>query len=157
MNSNKFCILAVIAVLLLPLSALAWPGRVVAISDGDTMTVLRDNVPVKIRIYGIDAPERRQAWGDRAKQALGELTHGQTVEIQEMGRDRYCRTVASVVAQGQDIGLKMIRMGLAWVYPRYCRASACEEMRQTQAEAQAARAGLWADPDQMPPWEWRHR
>lgn len=140
---------------LLPSMAMSWPGRVVSITDGDTLTVLRGQEQVKIRIYGIDAPERRQPWGDRARQALGDLAHGQTVEVLEIDRDRYGRTVARIEVQGQDVGLEMVSRGMAWVYERYCKIPDCEAMRQAQADAQAARAGLWSDLSPIPPWEWR--
>lgn len=142
--------------LLLPSFCFAWHGRVVAITDGDTLTVLREYEQVRIRIYGIDAPERAQPWGDRARQALGDLVHDRDVEVQEMAHDRYGRTVALVIARGRDVSLEMVRRGLAWVYERYCRVPACEVMRRAQTEAQATRSGLWAAPDPIPPWEWRH-
>jgi endonuclease YncB( thermonuclease family) len=144
-----------LAFCLLPSLSLAWSGRIVGVTDGDTLTVLRGQKQVKVRLYGIDAPERRQAWGDRARQALGELAHGQAVEVQEMDVDRYGRTVAQLEVQGQDVGTEMVRRGLAWVYERYCTIPDCGAMRRAQAEAQAARTGLWADPSPTPPWDWR--
>lgn len=94
--------LIVFCLLLLPHTALAWPGLVVGISDGDTITVLRNGrEQVKIRLYGIDCPEKRQAWGNRAAQATGRLCTGKVVDIQETDIDRYGRTVAVVGAAGR--------------------------------------------------------
>jgi endonuclease YncB( thermonuclease family) len=107
---------------------------------------------ILMRNFLLDAPERRQPWG---RQALGELVHGQTVEVQEMDRDRYGRTVARLEAQGRDVGRELVRQGLAWVYERYCATLDCEAMRRAQADAKANRVGLWADPSPAPPWEWR--
>jgi len=147
--------LVLLLCLFLPAVAAAWPGKVVGVTDGDTLTVLRGQEQVRVRLYGIDAPERRQPWGDRARQVLGELAYGQTVEVQEMDRDRYGRTVARLEAQGRDVGRELVRQGLAWVYERYCATLDCEAMRRAQADAKANRAGLWADPSPAPPWEWR--
>ncbi len=148
-------IAAFFALCFLPSLALAWPGRVVSITDGDTLTVLRGQEQVKVRLYGIDAPERRQACGDRALQTMRELAHGRVVEVHEIGHDRYGRTVARIEVQGVDVGAEMIRRGMAWVYERYCKIPDCEAIRHAQADAQAARAGLWSDLSPIPPWEWR--
>ncbi|KFJ08570.1 hypothetical protein DR66_6000 [Delftia acidovorans] len=144
---------------------------VVGISDGDTITA-RCGQPgeyqqVKVRIGGIDAPESRQPYGARAKQALSDLTYRQEAELRCNKIDRYKRHVCSVwVApasspNGQrtlDAGLAMVTQGMAWWYRHYSREQSAQERGQyefAEQEAKAKRVGLWADTDPVAPWDWR--
>lgn len=128
-------------------------GRVVAIADGDTLTVLDDaNAQHKIRISGIDAPEKSQPFGTAARRRLGELVAGQTVALEVRGRDKYGRTLARVAIKGQDIGEQLVGEGLAWHYKRFDNDAA---LAAAEAKARAARRGLWSDKEPVPPWEWR--
>lgn len=133
-------------------------GRVVGITDGDTLTLLVQEHQETIRLAEIDAPEKRQPFGQRAKQALSALAFGKPPRILSAGRDRYGRIVARVYTQGEDgetdISSEMVRQGAAWVFDRYASDGALYAL---QDEARAARRGLWALPaaDQVPPWEWR--
>lgn len=149
--------LIVLCLLLLPHGAMAWPGLVVGISDGDTITVLRDSQEqVKIRLYGIDCPEKRQAWGSRATQATGRLCAGKVVDVQEADIDRYGRTVAIVtLPDGRTLQEGLVEEGLAWVWPRYCKLPVCQEWAEVEVKAREGKAGLWRDADPVPPWEWR--
>lgn len=145
--------------------ALAWPGRVIAVSDGDTISVepVAGGDIVKVRLHGIDCPERKQASGETARFFVNELVLFQTVEIDEQpggrderNRDRYGRTVAIVyLANGECLQAELLKAGLAWVWPRYCRN--CPEWARLQQEAAATRRGLWAEETPIPPWEWRNR
>jgi micrococcal nuclease len=101
-------------------------ARVVGISDGDTLTVLAaGNRQVKIRLYGIDAPETGQPFGSRAKQAASEMAFGQTVTVRPRDTDRYGRTVAEVIfADGASMGQEMVRQGMAWWFRRVRRITA---------------------------------
>lgn len=130
-------------------------GRVVGISDGDTLTLLTQNrKQVKIRLHGIDAPELGQAWGQRAKQALSSLTFRQTVHVQETDRDQYGRIVG-VVYRGQiPINETLIASGHAWVYRKYNKN---KRWNALEIEAQKRRLGLWKlHPNQrIPPWDYR--
>ncbi len=149
--------LAVMILVLLPASVWPWPGKVIGISDGDTLTALRDGRDqVKVRLYGIDAPEMGQPYGDAAKWALSGMAFGQVVEIQDTDRDKYGRTVAHVLVSGLDVSERLVQAGLAWVYLDYCKEPACSGWIKAQAEARAAKAGLWADADPTPPWKYRH-
>jgi endonuclease YncB( thermonuclease family) len=144
-------------VLLLLTSAPAWAetltGRVVAVADGDTLTVLVEgNRQVRVRLYGIDAPESRQPWGTRARQALAELAHRQVVRVEVRDVDHYGRTVGRIYAGPVDVNAELVRRGLAWVYTRYNRDA---DLPPLEAEARAARRGLWRDPAPVPPWRWR--
>lgn len=143
--------------LLLPHAALAWPGLVVGISDGDTITVPRNGrEQVKIRLYGIDCPEKRQAWGSRATQATSRLCAGKVVDVQETDIDRYGRTVAIIMLpDGRALQEGLVAEGMAWVWPRYCKLPVCQEWSELEDKARAGKAGLWRDPEPVPPWEWR--
>jgi len=130
-------------------------GRVVGVSDGDTLTLLTSaNKQVKVRLAEIDAPEKDQPRGQNAKKALSDLVYGQTVQVEVVDTDRYGRTVGRVVAGGKDINAEMIRTGNAWVYRQYLKNRA---LLAIEEEAKAARRGLWSlQTDQrVPPWEWR--
>ena len=127
-------------------------GKVVAVADGDTITVMRDLVPVKLRLLEIDAPEKKQAFGARSKQSLSDLCFNKTATLIEKGRDRYGRTLARVSCEGVDANAEQVRRGMAWVYDRYVTDRA---LYAVQIEARDAGRGLWADPDAVPPWQWR--
>lgn len=131
-------------------------GRVVGITDGDTVRVLvQDPTPreIRVRLHGIDAPERSQAFGTRARQELSKLVYGKIVRIEKVETDRYGRTVARIFADGTDVNAEMVRRGFAWWYRRY--APDDPVLRRAEEEAKAARAGLWRDSNPTPPWEFR--
>jgi endonuclease YncB( thermonuclease family) len=126
---------------------------VVGVTDGDTITVLRDGRHEALRLHGIDAPEKRQAFGERAKQFTSDLVFGKTVVVRVGGRDRYGRTIADVfLRDGRSVNQEVVRAGYAWQYRRY---SGDQRLAVLEAEARAAFRGLWADPNPEPPWEWR--
>ncbi len=127
-------------------------GKVVAVADGDTITVMRDLVPVKLRLLEIDAPEKKQAFGAVSKQSLSDLCFNKTATLIEKGRDRYGRTLARVSCEGVDANAEQVRRGMAWVYDRYVTDRA---LYAVQTEARDAGRGLWADPAAVPPWQWR--
>ena len=136
-------------------TAVAFQGRVVGISDGDTITVLDEqNKERKIRLSEIDAPERGQPWGDRSKQALSALVFGKSVSVQQTDTDRYGRVVARVFADGDDINRAMVRDGHAWAYREYLTD---QTLIATEARARQSRSGLWSmsDAETVPPWQWR--
>lgn len=156
--------LAVIAVVLAtaavaPAYAEQWRGRVVGIADGDTLTLLdAARRQHRIRLDGIDAPERTQPFGQRARQSLAALAHGRDAVADCPKTDRYGRAVCRVTVDGTDVGLEQVRRGLAWHYVRY----APEQSPQARAEyahaeqyARAGRAGLWSGRDPTPPWDFR--
>lgn len=151
--------IALILVLALQASAWAFPGLVVSVHDGDTITVLtEDNRQIKIRLYGIDAPELRQDFGTRSKQAMAAMVHGRQVEVEAVDQDRYGRTVAMITADGQtSVNEEMVRIGMAWVYPRYCRRPECDRWADLESQARSDGVGLWADPAPLAPWSWRRK
>ena len=132
-----------------------------AVTDGDTIRVLTaDKEQIRVRLAFIDAPEKGQAFGQRAKQAMSELVFGKDVELRPHTIDRYGRLVAQVFVGNQDAGLELLRQGLCWVYQKYVVEAPLEleaSYRAAEALAQSDRIGLWQDPDPVPPWEWRKR
>ncbi len=156
--------LTVAAILLLAVgaaTAAGWiiEGRVVAISDGDTITVLDEaKVQHKIRFAGIDAPEKGQAFGNASKESLSRLVFNQRVEARCHKRDRYGREVCAVFVGMSDVGLEQLRAGLAWWYREYAHEQSTQERlvyRDEEERAKAARRGLWKDANPVPPWDFR--
>lgn len=130
-------------------------GRVVAVSDGDTLTVLTAaDEEVKVRLAGIDTPEARQPYGARARQQLADLAFRRPVRVEVEDIDHYGRTVGRVHAGGRDVNAEMVRLGGGWVYRQYSRDRALLDLEQ---EAREARRGLWSLPEaeRVPPWAWR--
>lgn len=127
-------------------------GRVVKVSDGDTLTLLVDRKQVKVRLTEIDAPESRQAFGERARKSLGEMCAGQQATVRSSGRDKYGRVLGRVECQGLDANVEQVRRGMAWVYDRYVTD---RSLYALQNEARAAHVGLWADKTPTAPWAWR--
>ncbi|HEY3046091.1 MAG TPA: thermonuclease family protein [Polaromonas sp.] len=134
-------------------------GKVVGVADGDTVTVLdAAKVQHKIRLTGIDAPEKAQPFGQRSKQNLSNLVFAKQVVVEAGKSDRYGRTVGKVVVGGIDANLEQVRAGYAWHYKKYEREQSIEDRvayAAAESSARAARAGLWRDAVQMPPWDWR--
>src|SRR2546428_10899040 len=142
--------------MLAPLLAFAdqFTGKVVGIADGDTISVLREGKPVKVRLYGVDAPEKAQAFGTQARKFTGDLVFQQTVTVAIRDTDRYGRLVGEVLLpNGRSLGHELVRAGLAWWYRHY--APHDTTLAQLEAEARTAKRGLWADAHPIPPWEWR--
>ena len=139
--------------LAISLSASAdFTGKVVAVADGDSITVLRMREQVKVRLVEIDAPERAQPYGNRSKQALTGLVRGQEVLVIEHGKDRFQRTLGRVYRGDLDVNAEQVRQGMAWVFRRYAMDASLFPL---EAEARESRRGLWRDPQAVPPWEWR--
>lgn len=135
-------------------------GRVVSITDGDTLTLLDGNhVQHKIRLSGIDAPERRQAFGNRSTQALGALAHAKPAVAHCPKKDRYGRWICVVEVAGRDVGLAIVEQGLAWWYRKYAREQSSADRlayERAEMEARSARRGLWSDSSEpVAPWDWR--
>ena len=127
-------------------------ARVIGVTDGDTITVLRDRRPVKIRLRGIDCPERGQAFGAAAKRFTSDLIFGRSVTVEQFSTDRYGRLVADVTVGGQDVSLALVRAGYAWHFTTYSHDPILTAAEQ---EARTARRGLWNDTHPVPPWVFR--
>lgn len=139
----------------MPIAATLIAGLVIAIADGDTLTILDDqHAQVKIRLAEIDAPEKKQAFGARSRQSLAELCHEKRAEVRVVDIDRYARTVGRINCAGIDANAEQVRRGMAWVYPKYVKD---KSLYGLQEEARAAGRGLWASPKPIAPWEWRKK
>ena len=147
-------------------------GKVIAISDGDTIKVLDSNQnQYKIRISGIDAPEKNQALGKRSKENLSDLVFGKEVEIIWDKKDKYQRIVGKILFADPkcirlscpkvlDAGLEQIKSGFAWWYQKYSKDQNDEDAalyEKAEGNAQKLKVGLWVDPDPIPPWDWRKK
>ena len=136
-------------------------GKVVKITDGDTLVVLdADNTQHKIRLSGIDAPESNQPFGKRSKEALSALVAGQRVEVDWHKHDRYGRIVGKVIAQGRDVNLAQVRTGMAWWYRKYADEQTLVDQglyAAAEAKARVSGVGLWGEKEPIAPWEWRKR
>lgn len=129
-------------------------GRVVRVADGDTLSLLDSNgTQYKIRLYGIDTPEREQAHGKVAMRALEELVDGRTVGIVVVDTDSYGRKVGTVYRGDNNINLAMVTAGHAWWYRRHAQHERQLEYAERQAREQ--KRGLWAAPEPQAPWQWR--
>ena len=137
-------------------------GEVISISDGDTLSVLDTTHGLhKIRLSGIDAPEKSQPFGQRAKQALADQVFRKQVTVEWKKQDRYRRIVGRVITtDGVDANLKQLELGMAWHYKKYQHEQpSAERERYSLAEknARLQRIGLWQDTNPAPPWEYRRR
>ena len=128
-------------------------GKVVGVSDGDTIEVMRAGRAVRVRLEGVDCPESRQAYGTRAKQFTSELVFGKTVSVQVRGTDQYGRILGEVILpNGRSLNRELVRNGYAWWYRRYSNDPVLQQLEQ---EARRERRGLWRDRNPTPPWEFR--
>lgn len=134
-------------------------GTIVGVADGDTVTLLdASKTQHRIRLDGIDAPERTQPHGQRARQSLTALAHGRVARADCPKVDRYGRAVCRVIVDGVDVGLEQIRRGYAWHYVKYAheqRAGDRERYARAESDARSAHAGLWSFSDPVPPWDYR--
>lgn len=149
----------VVAALILPM----WAGtasagayyQVVGIADGDTLTALSARRErVKCRLYGIDAPEKKQAFGQASKSSLSELSFGRTAQIDIVGRDRYGRAICKIAVAGVDVNKEQIARGMAWMYRRY---ASDQSYSDAEERAQTRRVGIWHDTQPVAPWDFRRK
>ena len=144
-----------LAAALLAVNSVAWAdlsGPVIAILDGDTVDILVNSRPVRIRLAQIDAPEKKQAFGTRSRQALSDMVFRHVVTVAESGPDRYGRTVGTVFVAGTNVNAAMVNQGMAWAYRQYVTD---RSIIQLEEQARAARRGLWVDPAPVEPWLFR--
>jgi endonuclease YncB( thermonuclease family) len=141
------------------LNAAIIEGRVVRLSDGDTLTVLdKRNVQHKVRLGGIDAPERHQPFSTQSRKHLSDLTYGKYVTVQWHKRDRYGRIVGKVLVNGADVNLAQLNAGLAWHYKQFENEQSPEDRiayATAEKTARSARKAIWAEASPTPPWDFR--
>lgn len=157
---NRIVLACVAALALLVSTVIAKPilstleGKVIGVTDGDTLTLLVDSEEVKVRLEGIDAPESTQAFGNKAKEHLKSLVISKDAKLKRTGKDKYGRMLGYLYIGGKEINLQMVEDGFAWHFKEYN-----DQQRFADAEQQARddKKGLWADSKPMPPWEFRDR
>ena len=136
-------------------------GRVVAIADGDTITILDSaNTQHRIRLEGIDAPESHQAFGEQSRLSLSGMIFGKDVSVSYQKIDQYGRLVGKIILDGKDINLEQVKAGMAWHYKFYEDEQTPEDRElydRAEAEARAARRGLWQDPNPTEPYQFRKK
>lgn len=134
-------------------------GRVIGIADGDTITVLDStNTQFKIRLSGIDAPEKKQAFGNVSKKSLSDLVYDKEVHVEWQKQDRYGRIVGKVSINGVDANLEQIKRGMSWFYKKYQNELILDDRLaylHAQETAETKKIGLWVDKEPMAPWDFR--
>lgn len=152
---KKPVLLALSCLLFFILTARNITGRVTAIKDGDTIELLRDRTTYRIRLEGIDCPEKKQPYGNRAKQFVSDLCFGKTVTARISSQDRYGRYLAFIIlSDGRNLNHELLRNGLAWHYKQYSKD---RNLASLETQARQQRIGLWNDRNPTPPWEYRRR
>ena len=151
---NILCFLFVVLFCATPCIGAEFSERVIGTLDGDTIEVLHNQRAERIRLQGIDCPEKRQAYGNKAKHAASALVFGKEVTLQTHGKDKYKRTLADVLLpDGTNVNHALVKDGWCWWYRKY--APEDTDLERLEQEAREARKGLWADPHPIPLWEWR--
>ena len=160
-NFNSAGVFAVVALSILTTATHAetLTGRVVGIADGDTLTLLdATKTQHKIRLSGIDSPEKSQPFGQVCKKSLSDLAYDRVATVETTKLDRYGRAIGKVWVDSQDVNLEQIRRGCGWHYKKYQNEQRLDDRlsyNSAEESARANRVGLWADQEPMPPWEWR--
>tara|TARA_Y100000590_G_scaffold131347_1_gene150068 strand:- start:361 stop:1002 length:642 start_codon:yes stop_codon:yes gene_type:complete len=154
LSNIKILTLIILTILNYYTHAEEFTGKVIGISDGDTITILTNNKKTKIRLAEIDTPEKNQPYGKKAKKALSDFIFGKTIQVEIESIDRYGRTVGKILLNGLDINREMVKAGHAWVYVQYVKDKTLFDLEENARENQL---GLWALPEsqRIAPWEWR--
>jgi endonuclease YncB( thermonuclease family) len=138
----------------LPARADTLTGLVIAVTDGDTLRVLdAQQQQHRVRLYGIDAPESHQAFGNRSRQYLASLAFRQNVTVTYSEKDRYGRILGTVFRDRQNLNLEMVRAGMAWHYVYFAKNET--DLAKAEKDARKKQLGLWADKNPIPPWDFR--
>jgi micrococcal nuclease len=155
LKANQMRNLILLYLLLLP--AIVYSqiiGKVVSVADGDTFTMLVSNEQIRIRLHGIDCPEKAQDFGNVAKEFLSGYVFGKVVRVKNMDTDRYGRTIGMVTIDGVNVNEELLKAGLAWHYKTYDKNPVWAKLEE---EARKNKKGLWLQPNPIPPWDWRKR
>lgn len=136
-------------------------GRVVGVADGDTITILdSSNIQYKIRLSGIDAPEKRQPFGSASMKSLSDMVYGKEVTVNSKKYERYQHVVGKVMINGVDVNLQQLKRGMAWFFKHYQNEQSSQDQSDyshAQEIAEKSRLGLWAGKEPTPPWEFRRQ
>ena len=135
------------------LLSLELKGKIIHISDGDTVHLLTDNKEkIKIRLNDIDAPESKQAFGNKSKENLKKYIYQKNVVVEYKNKDKYKRVLGTIYYQNRDINLQQVKDGYAWVYKKYSKN---HNYFKAEKEAKSKKLGLWSDKNPIEPWEFR--
>lgn len=158
---SRLALVCAIAFVCTTVPAATLVGEVVAVADGDTFTVLdASKNQYKVRLAGIDAPEKRQAFGEQSRQNLASLVFRRQVVVEWQKTDRYGRIVGKVRVGTVTVDLEQVRVGLAWHYKAYANEQSPadrDEYAKAEVEARRARRGLWLEASPVAPWDFRRR
>jgi micrococcal nuclease len=132
-------------------------GTIDSVKDGDTITIISKDKRVEIRLFGIDTPEKTQAFGQAARNFTGGKAAKGEIRVESITKDHDGRTVAIVFVNGINLNEQIVSQGFGWVYRQYCKKSFCTDWLKLEADAKAAHKGLWADANPTPPWEYRQK
>ena len=143
--------------LLIASASYAKPATVVRVIDGDTIKVVDETGLTTVRLYGIDSPEKSQAFGLAAKDFVEVMVKGKVVDVLPTGGRTYDRSVAVVMFGTQCVQEQLLLAGYAWVYPQYCKKSFCQAWEKLQGISAGNRVGLWSGPAPVRPWVWRKK
>lgn len=161
MKHKLSVILTAFAFLTFPVAAQDLPvlvGTVTKIVDGDTIDVQLSSGPIRVRLHGVDTPERGQPWGKESTAALTALVMGKQVEVEPFEQDRYDRMIGIVYRDNLNVNLELVKRGHAWAYRQYMRKQD-SALCINEAAARTAKRGLWTLPmdERIAPWEWRRK
>jgi micrococcal nuclease len=146
---------AVSFLLLVPCLCWGWQGKVVRVTEGDTITILHEAKNETVRLYGVDCPEKGQDFGQNARQFTTDRVLGKKVEVQKVSTEQYGGTFGIVSIDGVVLNLELVKFGYAWTYRQYCTRKECHEWCRFEDEAKREKLGLWRLPVAIPPWEFR--
>ena len=157
-KTNPVLLIALVLFFLPAVQASAWQGIAVKVLDGDSLKIKRAGMVYEIRLYGIDTPEYKQPFSNKAKQFTKRLTLGKAVFVQKKDIDKYGRIGTQKIDYFLKHTSELVREGLAWFYPKYClEQPLCGELQSIEAQARKQRRGLWRDKNPVSPWEWKRR
>lgn len=151
-TQNASMLFALVA--LSPLLMADFSGKCVGVLDGDTVSVIKNGTPIRIRLHGIDCPESSQDFGTKAKNFTANMAFGKNVEVKEQNTDGYGRIVGVVFVDGKNLNLELLKAGLAWHYKQF---STDKTYAEAEKNAREQKIGLWSNPNPIPPWEFRKK
>lgn len=136
-------------------SSIADTGKVIRVTDGDTIIVVMPKKTVSVRLYGIDCPEYNQHMGCSAKSFTEQLVLNKIVTVNKITVDRYGRLIADIIIDNESLSEELVKVGYAWVYTKYCDSEICQQWQKYEEKAKSKRFGIWAKSNPTPPWDFR--
>lgn len=156
---NKFLLSSLLLLCSIGVHADELTGRVIDVASGDSITIVdASNTELKVRLSGIDAPEKQQPFGTESKKSLADLVYGKEVTVNWIKRDYHKRVVGKVMLNKMDVNLEQVKRGMAWVFKHFVDDPYSQDQSDyvdAQEVAEDRRLGLWSQKDPIPPWEFR--